>query len=138
VQGTLELRVPDTQVTLADAEAVAAVAHALVARLVERHDAGEPLPVAPSWRIGENRASAFVHGVAGTMRDLVTGEHVATADRVAALLEELTPVAARLGCSAGLAGARELLAVGGGARRQRDAAGDARAATAWLAERYAG
>ena len=39
--GTLELRVPDAQTTVAEAAAVAAVAHALVVRLAERHDAGE-------------------------------------------------------------------------------------------------
>ena len=40
VFGTLELRVPDTQTTLAEAEGVAGFAHALVGRLAERHDAG--------------------------------------------------------------------------------------------------
>src|SRR5213075_2861884 len=35
--GTLELRVPDAQTTVADAAAVAAFVHALVARLGERH-----------------------------------------------------------------------------------------------------
>ena len=39
--GTLELRVPDAQTTIAEAAAVAAVSHALVVWLAERHDAGE-------------------------------------------------------------------------------------------------
>ena len=37
--GTLELRVPDAQTTIAEAAAVAAVGQALVVRLAERHDA---------------------------------------------------------------------------------------------------
>jgi carboxylate-amine ligase len=41
--GTLEIRVPDTQATVADALAVATVAHGLVAWLAARHDAGERL-----------------------------------------------------------------------------------------------
>src|SRR5688572_20178703 len=60
--GTLELRVPDAQTTIADAAAVAGLAVALVAWLSERHDAGEPLPVATTWRIEENRWSAARHG----------------------------------------------------------------------------
>src|SRR5215213_4728994 len=46
--GTLELRVPDAQTTLAHASGVAAFAHALVGWLTARHDAGEALPVADS------------------------------------------------------------------------------------------
>jgi len=55
VFGTVEVRVPDTQTTVAETAAVAAVVHALVAWLAERHAAGEALAVAPSWRIAENR-----------------------------------------------------------------------------------
>jgi glutamate---cysteine ligase / carboxylate-amine ligase len=158
ILGTLELRVPDAQATVADAEAIASVAHALVAWLAERHDAGEELPVAESWRIAENRWSACRHGLTGTMLDLETGERGATAERVGALLDELEPAAKDIGCAAGLAKARELLTAGGGAARLREAAAppaaatappgaasagappaapDLRAAVAWLAERYA-
>lgn len=101
--GTLEVRVPDTQATVAENAAVAAVAHALVVWLAERHAAGETLSVAEGWRIAENRWSACRHGLDGSMADLVTGRRVPTRERLHALLGELEPVAARLGCAAELA-----------------------------------
>lgn len=136
--GTLELRVPDAQSTIADAEAVIAVAHALVARLAERHDAGEPLEPAPSWRIAENRWLALRHGLDGELADLRTGERRATRARLSALLDELEPLAARLGGARGLARARTLIEAGGGAARQRAAAehGGLRAVVAALADAY--
>src|SRR5204862_5951821 len=62
--GTLELRVPDTQATVAEAAAVAAVAHALVARLLEH-----PHPGTASWRIEENRGVAPHAGLDGVFAD---------------------------------------------------------------------
>lgn len=149
VFGTLEVRVPDAQTTIAEAAAVAAVVQSLVAWLSERHDAGERLPVHPSWRIAENRWSAARHGVEGDMADLDTGDREATRERLARLIGELRPVAERLGCAAALDGARELVRANG-AMRQREAArastdaGAADAAptpdphrlAAWLAERF--
>jgi carboxylate-amine ligase len=87
--GTVEVRVPDTQATVAETAAVARVVHALVVDLAGRHDAGESLPVAESWRIDENRWSACRHGLDGEMRDLETGRREPTRERVAALLERL-------------------------------------------------
>lgn len=112
--GTVEVRVPDTQATVTDTAAVAAVAHALAVRLAERHDAGEPLPAAPSWRIDHNRWSAGRHGVAGEMVDVETGERRPTRERLAALLDELG--------GDELAGARRLLDEGGAARQRAVAA----------------
>jgi carboxylate-amine ligase len=134
LHGTLELRVPDAQATVADAGAVAAVAHALVVWLAGRHEAGEPLPVAETRRIEENRRSALRHGPAGTMTDPHTDHSEPTAERIARLLDELAPVAADLGCAAELRAARALLAAGGPAARLRAAAGgDVRQATEHLA-----
>jgi glutamate---cysteine ligase / carboxylate-amine ligase len=132
--GTVEVRVPDTQTTVAETAAIAAFVHALIAWLAERHEAGEALEAAPSWRIAENRWSACRHGIEGTMADLVTGEVAPTRERLAALLGELAPTAERLGCAADL-GRIDLDA--NGAQRQRSA-GDPRAATAWLAGRFLG
>jgi glutamate---cysteine ligase / carboxylate-amine ligase len=135
--GTLELRVPDAQTTLAEGAAVAAVAHALVAWLAERVDAGErPAPV-PTWRIEENRWSAARWGVEGTLADLETGERVRTRDRLTALLDALVPVAERIGCGTGLASARALVERNG-ALRQRAVARErgVEGAAAWLTERF--
>jgi carboxylate-amine ligase len=84
--GTLELRVPDTQATVADTAAVAEVAYALVARLAARHDAGEPLPVADSWRIDQNRWAACRHGLHAVMTDPHTGKRETAHDRLARAL----------------------------------------------------
>lgn len=133
--GTVEVRVPDTQTTVAETGAVAAVVHALVAWLAERHAAGEQLEPAPSWRIAENRWSACRHGLEGTMADLATGEVAPTRERLGALLGELAPLARRIGCANELASAN---LAGNGANRQRAASRDPHAVTAWLADRFLG
>jgi len=135
--GTLELRVPDAQTTVGEAGAIAATAQALVAWLGDRHDLGETLPVAPSWRIGENRWSAARDGVQGTLADLETGERRPTADRLLELLDRLAPTAERLGCGAQLEQACEL-ARRNGAMRQRAVARDSGVAgiARWLAESW--
>jgi carboxylate-amine ligase len=136
--GTLELRVPDAQATVEDAAAVAALVHALVGWLAARHDAGEPLETADTWRVEENRWSAARWGMDAALADLATGERTPARECLAALLAELAPVADRLGCAAELAGA-ERLGERNGAVRQREVAargGGARAVTAWLADAY--
>ena len=136
--GTLELRVPDAQTTLADAAAVAAVAHCLVVELAQRHGAGERWPELPSWRLEENRFAACRDGVAATFADPVSGARVAAGDHLLALIERLAPVARELGCATELAGARRLVAANG-AVAQRAVAHErgARGLAGWLADRYA-
>jgi carboxylate-amine ligase len=105
----LEVRVADTQATVADTAAIGAVVHALVATLADRHDAGElPAPV-PSWQIAENRWSACRHGVRGTWTDPRTGAQASIAEHLAALLEAVAPAARRLGCAVELAAAQDLV-----------------------------
>lgn len=135
--GTLELRVPDAQTTVREAGAVIAVAHALVATLAARWDAGEPLPVARSWRIEQNRWSALRYGLDGTLADLATGAPTPTRERLAALVDEVAPAARRLGAAALLDDARALIAANG-ALRQRAVAAERGpvAVAAWLADRF--
>jgi carboxylate-amine ligase len=87
--GTLEVRVPDAQATVAEASGVVAFVHALVAWLAERHDAGERLPAHPRWKIEENRWAAAREGVEGVLADLDTGERRETRARLRALLDEI-------------------------------------------------
>jgi glutamate---cysteine ligase / carboxylate-amine ligase len=116
--GTIELRVPDMQTSLEDAGAIASVSHALIVHLAERHDAGEELPVHDQARLDENRWRSLRHGIHGFTADAETGEPEPVRERIARLLDELAPTAARIGCAAGVARARSLLA-GNGADRQR-------------------
>ena len=136
--GTLEVRVPDAQATVADAAAVVALVHALTGWLAERHDAGEALVGADSWRLEENRWRAARWGMDADLADLATGHPVPARTCLRTLLAELEPVATRLGCAAELATV-ETLAARNGSARQREvaAAGDLRAVVAWLADSYA-
>jgi carboxylate-amine ligase len=135
--GTLELRVPDAQTTVEQAGAIAATGQALLVWLAERVDAGEPLAVHETWRIEENRWSAARWGVEGEMRDLDTGQREPTRARLHRLLDELAPVADRLGCASELRAARELAEANGAIRLRAASGGDPHAATRWLVERYA-
>lgn len=138
--GTLELRVPDGQSTVADAAAIAAVAQALLAWLGERHDRGE-LRVAgdpiPCWRIEQNRWSACRYGVEGDMADLHSGAARPTRAVLHGLLDVLWPVAARLGAEACLRRARELVEVNGALaqRRMAEQAGVS-SLPGWLASKF--
>ncbi|MEA2380832.1 MAG: glutamate---cysteine ligase / carboxylate-amine ligase [Solirubrobacteraceae bacterium] len=135
--GTVEVRVPDVQATVADTAALAAVIHALVARLAERHDAGEDLAVDATWRIAENRWAACRHGLDAQLADLRTGAVQPARERLGALLDELAPVGERLGCAAELAGARELVERNGAVRQRAVAAERGLPGLVeWLAERF--
>jgi carboxylate-amine ligase len=140
VFGTLEVRVPDTQTTVGEAAGLAAVVHALVAWLAERHAAGEPLHVAPSWRIAENRWSACRYGLDGTMADLESGDVAPTREHATALLDDLAPMGEGLGCVGELAAVGRGLAANGADRQRRAAAqrGGAPGVARWLLERFLG
>jgi glutamate---cysteine ligase / carboxylate-amine ligase len=138
VHGTLELRVPDAQATVADAAAVSAFVHSLVAWLSDRHDAGDLPEPDPTWRIEENRWSACRHGLDAAFADLESGQRVPARELIAARLDALAPTARAIGAEVELEDVRRLLA-GNGAERQRRAAaggGGARAAAEWLVGAY--
>jgi carboxylate-amine ligase len=135
--GTVEVRVPDVQSTVADTAALAAVVHALVAWLAARYDAGERPAPAATWRIAENRWAACRRGLDARLADLSTGASRPVRDRLGDLLDELAPVAAGLGCAAELRRAGELVERNG-AMRQREIAAERGidGLVAWLADRF--
>ena len=135
--GTVEVRVADTQTTVAETAAYAAVVHALVTWLGERAEQGETLPVAPTWRIVENGFIAARDGLDAELADLDSGDREPVRERLERLFDELAPVAAGLGCAAELERARALAAGAGAAGRQRAAAERAGldGLVAWLADR---
>ena len=135
--GTLEIRVPDAQTTLADAVAVTALCHCLVTWLGERAAAGEDLPVDPSWRIAENRWLAARDGLDAELIALDGGPPRRARELIAELVAELEPTAAELGCAAELASVAELLHENGAERQRRIAAEDGiEAVPAWLRDRF--
>lgn len=135
--GTLEVRVPDTQIDPEASRAVIAFVHCLVAWLAARHDEGERLPAHPAWLIAENRWSACRAGLDGDLGDL-DGEGATPArERIGQLLEQLGTVAADLGCGRGLEAAAALCERNG-AIRQREVAAErgVDGLVAWLAEHF--
>ncbi|HYH59005.1 MAG TPA: YbdK family carboxylate-amine ligase [Thermoleophilaceae bacterium] len=132
--GTLEVRVPDAQATVAESAGVAAFVHALIAWLVERHDGGDRLSDHPRWKIEENRWLAARDGVEGVLVDLDTGERRPARERLLALLEEIAPCALRVG--ADLAHARAMVETNGAVRLRR--ARDAHAAVRAIAAGFLG
>jgi glutamate---cysteine ligase / carboxylate-amine ligase len=137
--GTLEIRVPDTQATVRDTAALAAVGHALVVHLAERIEAGEAIAPAAGWRIAENRWSACRHGPAGTWHDVRSGRPEPMAEHLHRLLDDLTPAARSVGCAAELAHARDLVDRPRATRAREIAAdGGPPALVRWLADRFSG
>jgi len=128
LHGTIEVRVPDAQASMAAVEGIVTIIHALVTHLSETHRAGRSLPAPATWRIAENRWSALRDGVHGTLWDLVTGEPRGTRRRLHDLLDVLEPHSVD-----GLDAAR-CLAERNGADQLR-AAGIERAAP-WLVEAF--
>ena len=139
LHGTLEIRVPDTQSTVDDTAAIAAVCHALVVRLAQRIESGEVGPPAPSWRIAENRWSACRHGTSGTWHDVRTERPEPMADHLHRLLDDLAATARVLGCERELAHARDLVTrPRAGWARDVVATAGVRGLVACLADRFVG
>jgi carboxylate-amine ligase len=110
VYGTVEVRVPDTQATVADTAAVASVIHALVATLGDRYEAGElPKEPAETWRIAENRWSACRYGIHGRWTDPRSGQVTPLPEYLYLLLDGLGPAARRHRCEAQLEAASDLI-----------------------------
>jgi carboxylate-amine ligase len=133
--GTLELRVFDTQTEIVDSTALAAFGQALVAWLLDRHDAGERLPVHDRHRIDENLFLAARDACGGWLVDLETGHREATVERIERLLDELAPYAPSLGSESELARVAALAWVGGSERQRLFAEEHGLAAlTGWLTD----
>jgi carboxylate-amine ligase len=100
---TVEIRICDAQPDVADAQALAAFAYALTARIARALDEGEPLPDQPHRLIEENLWRAIRHGLGGELIDLATGEVLPTRARLERLLDWVAPVADELGAATHLA-----------------------------------
>ncbi len=94
---TIEVRISDAQPDLADAQALAAFAASLAARIARAHDEGEPLPDVPHRLIEENVWRAIRWGLSGELIDFARGESVPARARLESLLEWVSPVADVLG-----------------------------------------
>src|SRR5690606_35740942 len=107
--GTIELRICDGSSNLTEVLALAARAHCLVEHFSSMIDAGEPLPTLQPWFVQENKWRSARYGMDAILITNAAGdEHLVTED-VERLLEELAPVAQRLGCARELGDVRTIL-----------------------------
>ncbi len=106
--GTVELRICDGLPTLREVSAMAALSQCLVDWLDHQHDRGLTLMNHPAWIVRENKWRAARHGVEAEIITDDSGHLVALKEAVAELVDELTPVARRLGCEGDLHYALEM------------------------------
>jgi carboxylate-amine ligase len=100
---TVEVRICDAQPDLADAQALAALMHALGARFARALDEGEPLPDLPGRLIEENMWRAIRYGLTDGLIDFDRGEVVPARARIESLIEWVLPVADEIGAAPYLA-----------------------------------
>ncbi|HEX8582676.1 MAG TPA: glutamate--cysteine ligase [Acidimicrobiales bacterium] len=117
--GTVELRMCDGIASLEEVAAIASLAQSLVDWLDSLHDRGYTLPVPPQWVVRQNKWRAARYGLDAELIVDGSGGLVPVRQAVADTLEELTPVARRLGGEDELLGVRRILERGSSADRQR-------------------
>ncbi len=117
--GTVELRMCDGIPTLGEVASIAALAQCLVVHLDRLHDDGR-IPARPlQWVLAQNKWRAARHGLDAQLIVDPDGSVAPARDAIEALVAELAPVAADLGCEAELAGIGRILEVGPSYQRQR-------------------
>ncbi len=120
--GTVELRICDGLPTLEEVGAMAALAQCLVDQLNTQVDRGYSLPQPKSWVIRENKWRAARYGLEA---ELIVDEHGTTRplrSAIEELVDDLTPLAHRLGCPDELADVLKILESGASYQRQREVA----------------
>jgi len=100
---TVEIRICDAQPDAGEAQALAAFATALTARIARAADEGEPVPDLPHRLIEENMWRAIRFGLAGELIDLDQGQALPARARLERLLEWIGPVADEVGAGIHLA-----------------------------------
>jgi carboxylate-amine ligase len=117
--GTVELRICDGLPTIDEIGAVAALSQCLVEQLDGQLDRGYTLPTPASWVLRENKWRAARYGLDADIVVDEKGTVRPVRQAILDLVEDLTPTAKRLDCSAELADVERVLAVGASYQRQR-------------------
>src|SRR3954469_2310647 len=135
--GTVEIRIMDSQTTVEDVGALAALVQSLAVCELERPDTPEGGPTANEL-IEENRFLAARDGMQALLIDVASGGRIAAFDQLDQVLAACRPWADVLRCGRELEDVRRLGACNGAARQVAHAHGrDLRAVTAQLARAYA-
>ena len=131
--GTVELRICDGLPTLFEISWATAMSQCLVEMFNGQLDRGYTLPTPRGWTVRENKWRAARYGIDAELIVDNEGRTQPLRDLVAELVDDLAPIADRLGCATELHRARTILEVGASYQRQRAAAaaagGDLRAVT---------
>jgi glutamate---cysteine ligase / carboxylate-amine ligase len=100
---TVEIRIADGQPELSEAQALAAFATALTARVARAYDEGETVEPLPHRLIEENFWRAIRYGLPGELLDFERGEPIPARQRLEELIEWVLPVAEEIGAASYLA-----------------------------------
>ena len=118
--GTVELRICDGIPTLHEVATVAAVSQCLVHRLDTLIDRGYTLPTPRAWLVRENKWRAARRGLDAAIIVDDRGTTMPLREALVELVDELMPVANRLGCAEELDGVVAILERGSSSSRQRE------------------
>jgi len=100
---TVEIRICDGQPELAEAQALAAFAASLVARVARAYDEGRPVEPLAHRLIEENFWRAIRYGLSGELLDFERGEPIPARQRIEELIEWALPAAEEIGAAPYLA-----------------------------------
>ena len=117
--GTVEVRICDGLPTLDEVIAMTALIQALVVWLGDKYDEGTYLPLQRYWIVRENKWRAARWSTEAEIIVDEDGRLEPLSESIERLVEQVTPVAQRLGCANELAGVRTILKTGPSYRRQR-------------------
>ncbi|WP_353111374.1 glutamate--cysteine ligase [Microbacterium sp.] len=137
--GTIEVRACDGMSTLPELAAVAALVQVLVEKLSRDIDEGRRLEVLPPWYLRENKWRAARYGLDATVITDAGGGQRPVREHLAALIDDLAPVARDLRCGAEFARLGSILDGGASYERQlavADASGDLRDVVRHLVEEF--
>ena len=117
--GTIEVRICDGLPTLDEVMAVTALIQALVVWLGEKYDEGMYMPLHRHWIVRENKWRAARWSTEAEIIVDEDGNLERLDESLVGLVEEVTPVAKRLGADAELQGVGAMLGTGLSYQRQR-------------------
>jgi carboxylate-amine ligase len=117
--GTIEIRMFDGIPTLREVGMAAALCQSLVTLFDQQLDRGYTLPRPAAWVVRDNKWRATRYGLDATVITDDSGSTTPLRDDLYELIQELEPVADRLGCAEELKVASEVLEHGAPYERQR-------------------
>jgi carboxylate-amine ligase len=117
--GTVEIRICDGLPRMSEIATVAAISQCLVERFNTLLDRGYKLPVQSNWILRDNKWRAARYGLSASLILDEKGNQQPLCEAIGELVEELKPVADKLGCSEELSHALTMLEEGPSYLRQR-------------------